>query len=85
MKRRVTKSKKDKSGDIIGLCSSESWSPRAKADVISDIESKLHSYYVNEAGFETAVEVITRADKTKFLRTSADTTNENNLDNLPNC
>lgn len=84
--RRVKKSGKDKDGDITKLCSAgEAWSPRSKANVISDIEGNLHRYYVDEAGYATDVSVVKRTDGTKFLRTSADKTSKNNLDNLPDC
>jgi hypothetical protein len=84
--RRVTKSGKDKDGNITKLCNAgDWWSPRSKADAISDIESKTHRYYVNEAGYETDIAVVERTDGTKFLRTTADKSNKNNLDNLPDC
>ena len=83
--RRVTKSGKDKDGDITSLCNpTGTWSPRRKADAIADIDSKSHRYYVNEAGHETDVRVITRDGK-KHLQTTADKTSRNNLDNLPDC
>lgn len=86
MERRVTQSRKNREGDITGLCSpGASWSPRSKADAISDIESGTHSYYVDAAGYATTVNVVKRADGTKYLRTTADTTSKNNLDNLPDC
>ena len=44
--RRVTASGKDRDGDITRLCNGgEYWSPRSKANAISDIESKTHSYF----------------------------------------
>jgi hypothetical protein len=84
--RRVKKSGKDKDGDITSLCNAgESWSPRSKSNVISDIDGNLHRYYVDEAGYTTDVSVVKRSDGTKFLRTTADKTSKNNLDNLPDC
>jgi hypothetical protein len=83
--RRVKKSGKNKDGDITKLCNAgESWSPRTKADAISDIEKGTHRYYVSEAGFETTVTVVS-SNGTKFLRTVADKSSKNNLDNLPDC
>ncbi len=47
--RRVTATGKDRDGDITKLCNGGmSWSPRSKASAIDDIESKLHSYYVED-------------------------------------
>lgn len=86
MDRRVTQSRKDKDGDITGLCSpGASWSPRSKADVISDIENGTHSYYVDAAGYRTDVSVVKHPNGSKYLRTSTDKTSKNNLDNLPDC
>lgn len=83
--RRVTASGKDRDGDITRLCNSgEYWSPRSKADAISDIESKTHSYFVDRAGYRTDIHVVNEGGK-KYLRTSADKTSQNNLDNLPDC
>ncbi|MAB00456.1 MAG: hypothetical protein CMN86_19485 [Stappia sp.] len=83
--RRVTASGKDDDGDITKLCnSSEYWSPRPKADAIRDIENKTHSYYVDQTGHRTDVHVVNEGGK-KYLRTTADKTSKNNLDNLPNC
>lgn len=83
--RRVTKTGKDADGDITSLCHpGMSWSPRKKREAIADIEDDIHRYYVNEAGYETDVRVITRGSK-KHLQTSSDSTSKNNLDNLPDC
>lgn len=83
--RRVKKSKKDQTGNIAALCNTgEVWSPRQKADAISDIETGTHSYYVEEAGYKSAVKVFER-NRVKYLRTDADATSKNNLDNLPDC
>lgn len=84
-KRRVKKSGKDKDGDIITVCNpGEHWSPRGKADVIKDIESGLHTYYVEEVYPAVDVHVVER-NRMKYLRTDADRYSPNNLDNLPDC
>lgn len=83
--RRVTKTGKNTDGDITSLCNpGMSWSPRKKQDAIGDIEGRVHRYYVNEAGYETDVNVVSRDGK-KHLQTTADSTSRNNLDNLPDC
>lgn len=85
-RRRVTQTGKDSDGDITKLCNpSAGWSPRKKADAISDIENRYHEYFVNEAGHETDVHVYTDSKGVKHLRTTADETSKNNLDNLPDC
>lgn len=80
--RRVRQTGKDEDGDITSLCNTgEWWSPRAKADATSDIRSGAHSYYVEEAGYRSDVHVTSDG----HLRTDADETSKNNLDNLPDC
>jgi hypothetical protein len=82
--RRVRKTGKNKEGDITSLCGPEWWSPRLKAEAISDIEGGSYRYYVEEVAPKVYVQVI-NAGGTKHLRTTADTTSKNNLDNLPDC
>lgn len=83
--RRVAQSRKDKDGDITALCNpGQGWSPRPKADAIRDIETKTHTYFVDRAGHRTEVEVV-NGPTGKYLRTVADPTSDNNLDNLPDC
>lgn len=83
--RRVRKTGKDKDGDIISLCNDgASWSPRRKADAIRDIESGLYRYYVEEESPRAYVSVVNEGGN-KYLRTTADESSRNNLDNLPNC
>ena len=62
-KRYVNKSGKDKDGDITKLCNAgEAWSPRKKADAISDIENKVHEYFVKWTdGQETPIRVVNGA------------------------
>lgn len=85
MKRYVTKTGKDKDGDITELCrDGETWSPRSKADAISDIENKTHEYWVKWTDKETQIKVV-NGSSGKYLRTDRDTTSKNNLDDLPNC
>jgi len=74
-----------KDGHITSLCNSgQSWSPRSKSNAIADINGGDHTYYVDEAGFRTEVHVVT-INGVQYLRTVADKTHQNNLDNLPDC
>ena len=83
--RRVTQSRKNDEGDITALCNpAESWSPRFKANAISDIENGTHTYYVDRAGHRTSIHVV-QGPTGKYLRTTADSGSSNNLDNLPHC
>lgn len=83
--RRVTKTQKNSEEDILGLCNpGADWSPRSKADAIRDIDNRLHTYYVDAAGYRTDIHVVNDPDG-KYLRTDADRSSGNNLDNLPDC
>jgi hypothetical protein len=81
----VPRAAEDDDGDIIALCNPDaSWSPRFKASAISDIENDRHAYYVKSGETETDVHVVD-GPTGKYLRTTADSTSDNNLDNLPDC
>lgn len=83
--RQVKQTGKDADGDITALCNAgETWSPRLRDDVIADIESGLHSYFVQEAGSRASVQVV-NGPTGKYLRTGPDPAPGNNLDNLPDC
>lgn len=85
-KRYVTATGKNTQGDITKLCNSGlTWSPRSKADAISDIDGGIHEYWVNWSNApETKIRVVQGATG-KYLRTDRDTTSRNNLDDLPDC
>ncbi len=84
--RQVTRTRKDTEGDILALCnSSSSWSPREKQDAISDIENKIHTYFVLwNGGQRTEIKVV-NGSTGKYLRTDSDATSRNNLRDLPDC
>lgn len=83
--REVTRTRKSDSGEIVALCNTEAWwSPRSKEDVIRDIESKEHTYYVRWP--EKRTEILVVDSRTgKYLRTNLDDTTRNNLFDLPDC
>ncbi|MEV7608514.1 DUF3892 domain-containing protein [Microbacterium sp. NPDC089320] len=81
--RRVTHSRKNRDGDITAIGTPiQYWSPRAKADAISDIELRIHTYYVQWPEKRTEIRVVSGATG-KYLRTDRDNTTRNNLDDLP--
>ena len=84
--RQVTRSRKDRDGDITALCNpSTAWSPRRKSDAIADIESRTHTYFVRWSdGIRTEIRVV-NGPRSKYLRTDKDNTSRNNLDDLPDC
>jgi hypothetical protein len=83
--RRVMATRKNKDGDIIALCDLNAyWSPRYKDDVIIDIENNIYSYYVMIVDQYVDIHVID-GPSGKYLRTDPDKTDQNNLDELPDC
>jgi len=82
--RQVLRSRKDKDGDITALCGDGYWSPRLKADAISDIEKGLHTYHVGTGVKRVEIRVV-KGTSGKYLRTDPDKTARNNLDDLPDC
>lgn len=83
--RQVTRTGKDRDGDITSLCNTGSyWSPRSKANAISDIENRVHTYHVLKDGRRSEIHVV-NGPNGKYLRTDWDTTTRNNLDDLPDC
>lgn len=87
MDRKVTKTGKNKEGDITSLCNDGTlWSPRLKNDAIRDIENKFHTYYVDLPNKgRVDIHVVKNSSGNKYLRTDPDKTTKNNLDDLPNC
>jgi hypothetical protein len=84
--RQVTKSRKDRHGDILVLCNpGTEWSPRLKQDVIRDTETGLHTYFVRWADGQRTEIRVARGLAGKYLRTSKDDTTRNNLLDLPDC
>ena len=85
-RRAVTRTGKDRDGDITSLCNpQESWLRRSKQDSISDIESGTHTYYVPwKYSPHTEIRVV-KGLRGKYLRTDRDATTKNNLDDLPDC
>ncbi len=83
--RAVYKTNKDSDGDILALCRDGAlWSPRRKADVIRDIKSGAHTYYVPWPEGRTEIRVV-NGPNGEYLRTDRDRTSKNNLDDLPDC
>ena len=83
--REVTHTCKDDDGDIAALCNPRaSWSPRSRHDVISDIDDRLHTYYLT-MGNRLVDIVIVPGPKGKCLRSPLNETATNELNGLPDC
>ncbi len=81
--RQVTRSGKDRDGDITALCGG--FGRREKADAIRDIESGTHRYYVQDQFGRTADVHVVNGQTGKYLRTDPNSRCSDNLDNIPNC
>jgi len=80
--RLVTATGKDSDGDVTKLCGS--WGMVSKAQAIQDIENGDHTYYV-ETGYPRAHIRVVHGTIGRYLRTDADRSSANNLENLPYC
>jgi len=75
-----------KNAEITSLCNAgEYWSPRSKADAISDIENGFHTYFVLWTGNRRTEIRVVQGATGKYLRTDHDATTRNNLLDLPDC
>jgi hypothetical protein len=84
--REVIGTRKNTEGDITSVCNKhEYWFNRNKNEAISDIESGLHSYYVNVDNKMVRIVVVNDPKIGKYLRTDPDKTTKNNLKILPDC
>ena len=80
--RQVTRTGKNTDGDITALCGG--WGRSSSADAIRDIDNGTHTYYVQQPGTARS-NVIVVDDTPRYLRTTPDSSSQNNLDNLPDC
>ncbi|MEA2010676.1 MAG: DUF3892 domain-containing protein [Actinomycetota bacterium] len=84
-RRRIRSTRKDRDCDILSVCNkAEYWPPRAKAEAIRDIDAGEHAYFVAEASHESEVHTYT-LNGVNHIKTHADASSANNLDNLPGC
>ncbi len=81
--RRVTRTGKDRDGDITSLCGG--WGGATKATAISDIELARHTYYVQDSYNRRADVQVVNGPTGKYLRTDPNSSCADNLDNLPDC
>jgi hypothetical protein len=73
--------RKDRDGDITNAGVKGQWDWTV-TQIVSSIESRTNTFYVNCPQRADVFVVQTPAGR-KFLKTTADTTTKNNLDNLP--
>lgn len=80
--RRVTHSGKDRNGNITSIGQpGQVWSPRPSSNAIADIESRMHTYFVQWPEKRTEIRVVQGVNG-RYLRTDRDATTRNNLDDL---
>lgn len=83
--REIRGTWKRSDGRILGVCNlGEPWSPRPAVDVITDIESGAHSYYVRR-GIQRVPVIVVAGRAGKYLRSGPDRLGANNLSALPGC
>ena len=85
MDRQVTRSGKDKDGDIIKLCNRADWGEVSNVVAIQQIENRTHTYYVQQPGTSRVEVRVIHRNGRKHLQTTSDSSSKNNLDNLPDC
>ncbi|MDH2413794.1 tyrosinase family protein [Nocardioides sp. CER19] len=73
-------------GRVTRLCNpAAGWSPRTAIEVIDDITSGRHRYFVYRFPFTLAAIRVVQGSDGPFLRTTPDGSTGNNLDRLPAC
>jgi uncharacterized protein DUF3892 len=73
-------------GKVVALCHPGStWSPRSAADVIADLRRGDHRYVAADAAGRTSRIRVVNGRHGAYLRTTADASAQNNLDDLPAC
>lgn len=81
--RQVTRTGKDRYGDITALCGP--WGRTGKAMAILEIESRRYTYFVQDRFGRRADVQVVNGPTGKYLRTDRNSSCSDNLDNLPNC
>lgn len=82
MRYAVTRSQKDREGDIIGLCGA-GWN-HTKDQVVTNIRLRGYTYSVTVGSRTTYVRVAIKSGN-YYLTTNPDGFTPNNLDDLPDC
>ena len=82
-RRTVTRARRDPEGDILSVANpAERWYERTVAEVVADIEGGDLGYLVEVDDAPSAEIIVVEVDGRKHLRTKADLSGANNLDNL---
>lgn len=82
--RRVTRTGKDRDGDITSLCGT--WGSVTRATAIREIEApSTNTYYVQDGYGRRADVQVVMGPTGKYLRTDPNSSCSDNLDNLPDC
>ena len=79
----VTRTGKDYYGDIMSLCGW--WGSTSKPVAIREIESRLHSYFVQDIYGRRANVHVVNGPTGKYLRTDSNSNCSDNLSSLPSC
>lgn len=83
IERRVTKARKDETGQVITVGNPvEWWSPRTAEEVMNDIEESFYNYFIMLGGKKVLLKVVNGSGE-KRLRTDPSETSKNKLSELP--
>ena len=80
---RVTHIKRNPYGSKIIAVKCDNYLVFSIDEVIHNIENNRYDYYVQERTPKADVHVVSEEDGSKYIRTDADATDKNNLENLP--
>jgi hypothetical protein len=85
--RQVTRTRKNSDGDITHLCGAGDarWEPVPVDQASGQIKTGAVVYFTSSNGQDAFVRVVDAGGGRKYLRSQADPTAANNLDNLPDC
>lgn len=85
-RERVVTHVRQTQGKVVAVCHpGKSWSPRSVADVIADLRRGDHRYVAADAAGATTRIRVVNGRHGAYLRTQADASAQNNLDELPSC
>ncbi len=83
---RIVTQVRQSRGKVVAVCHpGQSWSPRSVADVIADLRRGDHRYVAADAAGRTSPILVVNGRHGAYLRTKADASAQNNLDELPSC
>jgi hypothetical protein len=85
-RERVVTQVRQSRGKVVAVCHpGEGWSPRSAADVVADLRRGDYRYVAADSAGRTSRILVVNGPRGAYLRTKADASAQNNLDELPSC